>query len=141
VLLFELRTGYTPFCKSSRDTNYEIFLRILNKRISYPWNFDKKSKDIISALCYADPNKRLCDAESIKKHAFFELPWDAVQDRRMIPPYVPKFSAPGDASHFRQHHDPTAVNKDKDALKTANDSVEKELKNEFSSANGDFMDF
>lgn len=149
VLMFELRTGYTPFCKSSRDTNYEIFLRILKKHISYPWNFDKKSKDLISALCYADPAKRLCDPENIKKHPFFDVAWDAVADRRMIPPYVPKFGAPGDASHFRQYHDPVAAaaaakeaaSPPRDAQKTANDSLEKELKNDYRNGSGDFLDF
>lgn len=40
VLIYELLTGKTPFCKNSKETHYEIYLRILKNKMSFPRQVD-----------------------------------------------------------------------------------------------------
>ena len=53
VFLFELLTGKTPFCKNNKETPYEIYLRILKVKISFPSFFDQQSKDLISRYVHS----------------------------------------------------------------------------------------
>jgi len=103
VLVFELLTGKTPFCKSNKESHYEIFLRILNKKISFPWGFDPISKDLVSQLCHANLDRRLCLPESIKAHKYFEIPWEAVANRELVPPFVPRIKEEGDVHYFKSY--------------------------------------
>jgi serine/threonine protein kinase len=107
VLIFELLTGKTPFCRSNKESHYEIFLRILNKRISFPWGFDPVSKDIVSKLCHAQLDKRLCGAPDIKQHAYFTMPWADVANRRLVPPFVPRIKEEGDIHYFKSYAAPS----------------------------------
>jgi tRNA A-37 threonylcarbamoyl transferase component Bud32 len=105
VLIYELNTGKTPFCKSNSESHYEIFLRILNSKISYPLRFDSKSKELISRLCHANLDKRLAEKEEIKQHPYFEIPWEAVGQRRLVPPFIPRLKDEGDSHYFDRYHD------------------------------------
>lgn len=105
VLLYELLTGKTPFCKSSSDSPYEIFLRILKNKIYFPFFFDKEAKEFIARLCHPNLEKRLCAAEDIKVIPYFTAPWQAVYERRLVPPYVPTLKEVGDSHCFEKHRD------------------------------------
>ncbi len=106
VLIYELRTGRTPFCRSHSDSHYEIFLRVLKKKISFPFRFDASSRELIACLCHPDLARRLSDPESIKRHPYFSMPWAAVADRRLVPPFVPRIKEAGDCHYFDKYHDP-----------------------------------
>lgn len=106
ILVFELLTGYTPFVKSHSDTHYEIFLRILKNKISFPFFFDAKSKDLIVQLCHAQLDKRLCSPELIKDHSYYEIPWKDVVEKKLVPPITPHFKGEGDDHYFRHYQDP-----------------------------------
>lgn len=106
VLIYELHTGKTPFCHGHKETHYEIFLRILNKKISFPWGFDASAKDLIMKLCHAQLDKRLCSAPDIKEHAFFTMPWDVVANRKLVPPFVPRIKDEGDIHYFKSYDIP-----------------------------------
>ena len=106
VLIYELLTGKTPFCRSNKDSHYEIFLRILNKRISFPWGFDSTSKELVSKLCHAKIDQRLCSAPDIKQHGFFTMPWLEVSARRLVPPFVPRIKEEGDIHYFKSYAAP-----------------------------------
>ena len=67
------RAGKTPFCKSNKESSYEIYIRILKTRISFPRSFDAASRDLIQNLCHAEVDKRLCTPEGIRAHAYFEV--------------------------------------------------------------------
>lgn len=107
VVIYELLTGKTPFCRSNKESHYEIFLRILKMKISFPWGFDSISKDLITKLCHAQLDKRLCSATDIKQHSFFEIPWDKVVARQLIPPFVPRIKDEGDIHYFRSYPAPS----------------------------------
>lgn len=106
VFLYELLTGKTPFCRNNRESSYEIYLRILQKTISFPRHMDTQSKDLISQMCFPDPTKRLSSAPLIKAHAYFSVDWDAVERRQMVPPFVPRIKEVGDDHYFEDYHDP-----------------------------------
>ena len=103
VLAYELLTGKTPFCHGDRETHYEIFLRILNKKIYFPWGFDGTAKDLVSKLCHAHLDKRLCSANEIKAHPFFTMPWGQVALRKLVPPFVPRIKEEGDIHYFKSY--------------------------------------
>lgn len=100
IICYELCFGDTPFSTRTDSNSYEIFLRILQNNIHFPYRFFNRvkghTKALICALCHADAGKRLCHIQDIKSHPFFILPWDAVQEQRVNAPYVPKVSEPSD---------------------------------------------
>lgn len=100
VVLFELLTGKTPFNSKRDDTAYEIFLRILQQKISYPRKMDPSAKALISELCASNMEQRLCATEEIKKHSYFTVPWTAVMEKRLVPPFVPHLKDAGDWHYF-----------------------------------------
>lgn len=116
IFLFELLTGRTPFSKSTKDTHHEVYLRILKgKGVPFPWNFDPLSKHFITELCQQDLTRRLCDPIHIIRHDYFARPavqkkgaptigfnWDKVEDRLLVPPYVPRLynEKEGDVKYF-----------------------------------------
>lgn len=100
VFLYELLTGKTPFCKNNRESSYEIYLRILKTKISFPRSFDSQSKDLITRLCHADVAQRLSDPNLIKTHEYFEMKWEDVKNRRLVPPFVPRLGTEIDDHYF-----------------------------------------
>lgn len=101
VLLFELLTGRTPFAKSAQDSPYEIFLRILQNKIHFPMGFDGEARSLVAALCNSQVENRLCEMEEIKRHRYYTVPWAAVTERRLLPPFVPDLPEVGDSHYFR----------------------------------------
>jgi len=97
VMVYELMTGKTPFCKDEKeDIQYEILLRILRHKLSFPATFPGKLKDLVNKLLQPTLETRLLDPKLIKQHAYFtsRLPnWEVVQQRKLVPPFVPELSA------------------------------------------------
>ena len=105
ILIYELMTGLTPFCSHPTETAYEIYLRILKVKIKFPRQFDSTSRDLVQRLCHADVDKRLCNADSIREHSYFTVPWDAVETKRMVPPFVPRIKDQSDKDHYFNTYD------------------------------------
>lgn len=106
IITYELMTGKTPFCRSRKDSSYAIYTRVLKGRISFPGKFDKVGKDMVKQLLTADTSKRLVDPNQIRLHAFLsEINFDAVYERRAIPPHRPKIEEEGDAHYFDEYPD------------------------------------
>ena len=100
ILIYELMTGNTPFCNSNSETAYEIYLRILKNNMKFPRGFESQSKELVKVLCHADINKRLSDPEMIKIHPYFNMPWDAVNAKGLVPPFVPRIKDESDRDHY-----------------------------------------
>jgi hypothetical protein len=48
-----------------------------------------------------DPNNRLKDGKSIRKHQFFAgIDWKKMLKKRIAPPYVPVLKSDADTAHF-----------------------------------------
>lgn len=104
ILLYEMSTGYTPFCnKDNYNSNYyEIFLKILNNKIKFPFYYDKVLKKFIKLLCSSDIKKRLSTDYNIKQYNdyFNNISWIDVDQGLLIPPFIPTLNKPGDDHYF-----------------------------------------
>ena len=81
-IMFEFMTGATPFCKSFKESSYEIYLKVLKGKINFPGYFDKDAKDLVRQLTTADVDARIKDPEPIKNHQWFSgVDWARVSNR------------------------------------------------------------
>jgi len=104
VIIFELMTGTTPFCKSHKESSYAIYIRVLKGKINFPGFFDNSVKDLVKSLLTAEVDKRLKDGNGIKKSEWFkEVQFDRVLNRELVPPHVPKLKEEGDCHYFDQY--------------------------------------
>ncbi|KAG5860219.1 protein kinase domain-containing protein [Encephalitozoon hellem] len=90
IVLYHMLGGITPFAAPDMDS---VIARIRMNRIRFPEFFDKHARDLISKLLVASPRDRLGyveeDAETIRKHPFFEgISWEDVLKKRTKPPFL-----------------------------------------------------
>ena len=109
IICYELMTGKTPFCKSPKESNYEIYLRILKTKIAFPsrWK-DVQAKELVQSLCHANMDKRLIDPDVIRNNPYWTMPWESVVELKLVPPFVPRIKDPKDREHyFRRYGEDT----------------------------------
>ena len=106
IILYELMTGKTPFCKNFKESSYEIYLRILKVKISFPRTFGKESRELVQSLCHANIDRRLVDQGLIRAHPYFTAPWDKVERRLLVPPFVPRLKDEADRDHYFRRYPP-----------------------------------
>jgi len=91
VLIYEMLAGYPPFYDEDPMKTYE---KIMKGHVTYPSNFSKDAKAIISKLLEHQPTKRLGvvngGAKLIKKEAWFNgFDWDKLYNRKLKPEIIP----------------------------------------------------
>uniref|UniRef100_A0A8C9L8I1 Protein kinase C n=1 Tax=Pavo cristatus TaxID=9049 RepID=A0A8C9L8I1_PAVCR len=98
VLLYEMLIGQSPFHGQDEE---ELFQSIRMDNPFYPRWLDKDAKDILVKLFVREPERRLGARGNIRQHAFFrEINWEALEERRMEPPFKPRVKSPSDCSNF-----------------------------------------
>uniref|UniRef100_A0A8V5H2H8 Protein kinase C n=1 Tax=Melopsittacus undulatus TaxID=13146 RepID=A0A8V5H2H8_MELUD len=98
VLLYEMLIGQSPFHGQDEE---ELFQSIRMDNPFYPRWLDKDAKDILLKLFVREPERRLGARGNIRQHAFFrEINWEALEERRMEPPFKPRVKSPSDCSNF-----------------------------------------
>uniref|UniRef100_A0A8C8YX91 non-specific serine/threonine protein kinase n=1 Tax=Prolemur simus TaxID=1328070 RepID=A0A8C8YX91_PROSS len=90
------------------DNPFGIYQKILGGKIDFPRHLDFSAKDLIKKLLVVDRTKRLGNmkngANDVKRHRWFRaVDWDAVPQRKLKPPIVPKISGDGDTSNFETY--------------------------------------
>uniref|UniRef100_A0A5F8GZW0 Protein kinase cAMP-dependent X-linked catalytic subunit n=1 Tax=Monodelphis domestica TaxID=13616 RepID=A0A5F8GZW0_MONDO len=105
ILIFEMLSGFPPFFD---DNPFGIYQKILAGKIDFPRHLDLYVKDLIKKLLVVDRTRRLGNmkngADDVKKHRWFRsVDWDAVPQRKLKPPIVPKVSNDGDTSNFEAY--------------------------------------
>ncbi|KAM6141164.1 cAMP-dependent protein kinase catalytic subunit PRKX [Erethizon dorsatum] len=105
ILIFEMLSGFPPFFD---DNPFGIYQKILAGKIDFPRHLDFSAKDLIKKLLVVDRTRRLGNmkngAEDVKRHRWFRaVDWDAVPQRKLKPPIVPKLSGDGDTSNFETY--------------------------------------
>lgn len=103
VMLFELMVGYTPFCRIGEESQYEIFLAILQNKINFPTFFDQSARDLLRQVLNAELEHRMVEVDAVKTQPFFTSQisdWDAVNKRLLVPPFVPTLECEGDSRYF-----------------------------------------
>lgn len=108
VLTYELLTGASPFTvEGERNTQAEISRRILKSHPPIPDYMSPAVQDFIRRLLVKDPRKRLGgsseDAAELKRHPFFRgLDWNALANKKIPAPFVPRISDELDVSNFAE---------------------------------------
>uniref|UniRef100_A0A8C6YNC3 Protein kinase C n=1 Tax=Nothoprocta perdicaria TaxID=30464 RepID=A0A8C6YNC3_NOTPE len=88
VLLYEMLIGQSPFHGQDEE---ELFQSIRMDSPFYPLLQIKEEK----------PERRLGAKGNIRQHAFFqEINWEALEERKMEPPFKPRVKSPSDCSNF-----------------------------------------
>ena len=101
-LIYEMLTGKLPFpIKREGRINMDIY----KKKLPFPRHFNEDARDLITQLLVFDPRKRLGagkdGAIKIKKHPFFdEIDWEALWNKRIIPPFKPNLENELDLKYF-----------------------------------------
>jgi cGMP-dependent protein kinase len=117
IYICELLLGRPPFQAADPMKTYTLILKgvdaldLPNKRIG------KTATHLVKKLCRDNPGERLgCQAgaiDDIRKHKWFVgMDWEALRNRTIKPPYVPKVHGPLDASNFDQYPPDTDVPQD-----------------------------
>ncbi|XP_071522883.1 protein kinase C [Panulirus ornatus] len=104
VLMYEMMAGQPPFEADNED---DLFESILHEEVLYPVWLSKEAVSILKGFMTKEPSKRLgCVAErggelAIRNHKFFrEIDWEALEQRKVKPPFTPKVKGRKDAVNF-----------------------------------------
>ena len=102
ILIYELLAGYTPF--DHNDPNV-ICNKVIEGKYSFPNHFSKYACDLIKRLLNPKPPRRLGvikgGAKMVKKHKWFKnIDWEALKEKTLPAPFLPKISGPEDLSNF-----------------------------------------
>ncbi|KAK6635813.1 Protein kinase C [Polyplax serrata] len=104
VLMYEMMAGQPPFEADNED---DLFESILHDDVLYPVWLSKEGVSILKGFMTKNPGKRLgCvisqgGEAAIRNHSFFkEISWEALEARRIKPPFRPKIKSKRDALNF-----------------------------------------
>ncbi|KAF6217395.1 hypothetical protein GE061_001750 [Apolygus lucorum] len=91
VLMYEMMAGQPPFEADNED---DLFESILHDDVLYPFMTKNPSKRLGCVVVQGGE-------QAIRNHAFFkEMDWDALEARRLKPPFKPKIKSKKDALNF-----------------------------------------
>lgn len=141
VLMYEMMAGQPPFEADNED---DLFESILHDDVLYPVWLSKEAVSILKGFMTKNPAKRLGCVESqggeqaILSHAFFkDMDWEALEARKVKPPFKPKIKTKRDVNNFDQD-----FTKEEPVLTPVNQEVLRNINQEefrgFSFVNEDF---
>ncbi|XP_076369043.1 calcium-independent protein kinase C-like isoform X5 [Tachypleus tridentatus] len=127
VLMYEMMAGQPPFEADNED---DLFDSILHEDVVYPVWLSKDAVSILKGFMTKNPIKRLgCVAsqgleQAILNHAFFkDIDWDALEAKKIKPPFRPKIKTKRDVNNFDQdftREDPVLTVLNPDLIRTIN---------------------
>lgn len=105
ILVYEMLVGYPPFFD---EHPFRIYEKILEGKVDWSRHLDVNAKDMIKKLLVRDVTRRLGSlkhgVEDVKQHKWFKaLDWDAVLQRKIVPPIIPRVSHSGDTRNFERY--------------------------------------
>lgn len=108
ILIFEMCSGYPPFMSSNPNKLYD---KILDGHYKFPEALSRDLKLLLRGFLQSDPTKRLgsliTGTYDIKSQAWFrDTDWDSLLQQKVIAPFTPVCTSPGDTSNFPdiEHH-------------------------------------
>ena len=111
-MFFEMLAGRTPFHHRDDDSHFAVYLRVMKGRVKWPRGISSDAKALIKAMLTPDLAKRLHGADAVRKHKLFKgVEWDSVEQKQLLPPFVP------DVQHVADSHYFSEVKKDDPHLK------------------------
>ena len=105
VLIYEMTAGTPPFYS---DDVMEVYEKILSGHVNIPSHFSRGLGDLIKKLLKTYQSKRLGrtkgGAGAIMKHNWYSgFDWDALLEKRMKVPILPRVKNAEDASNFDEY--------------------------------------
>jgi serine/threonine protein kinase len=105
AMIYEMLCGLPPFYSKEREKLYRN-IKYGEPKLDMPF-LSESAKDLCRKLLEKDPSKRLGseerDALDIKEHPWFDcINWQAIQDKKVPPPYKPQLDTSTDTKHFPQ---------------------------------------
>ncbi|EFA07407.1 protein C kinase 98E-like protein [Tribolium castaneum] len=104
VLMYEMMAGQPPFESDNED---DLFESILHDDVLYPVWLSKDAVSILKGFMTKNPSRRLgCvtahgGEAAIRVHPFFrDIDWNALEQRKVKPPFKPKIKSKKDALNF-----------------------------------------
>ncbi|CAK5027012.1 unnamed protein product [Meloidogyne enterolobii] len=104
VLMYEMMAGQPPFEADNED---DLFEAILHDDVLYPVWLSREAVSILKGFMTKKPQRRLGCMESqgsedaIRAHSFFrEIDWDALEARKVKPPFRPRIKGKRDVNNF-----------------------------------------
>ena len=102
ILVHDMLVGVPPFTGTNRKIVTE---RVMKSKLHLKKFLTPDAKDILTRLLNRKVENRLGfgtrDAELVKEHRFFSgVDWDAVINRKTIPPFKPVLKSADDVSNF-----------------------------------------
>lgn len=94
--------GCPPFYSQNREV---LFNLIKSCKPAYPNDISPEAVDFLSKIFTPDPKKRLGanGAEEVKKHPFFKgIDWDAVCNKKIKPPFMPRVTKIDETRYVHQ---------------------------------------
>jgi len=107
VLIYEMLAGYSPFYAADQMKQFEL---ITKGEFQMPVNFSLEVRDLINGLLVVNPYKRFGTikggADIIKHHKWFDdLDWNAIYNREVTAPMIPKVANKTDLSNYEDVDD------------------------------------
>jgi serine/threonine protein kinase len=98
VIAFEMLTGVPPFYNKNKN---KLFDSITHIRIKYPSFLSKDAVSFLKQLLVRENRLGQNGVEDIKSHPFFkEIQWDAIYNKKIRPPFVPKLKSESDTKYI-----------------------------------------
>jgi protein kinase A len=102
ILIYEMMVGCPPFYDEDQVKLYE---KILAGHPRFPNFFDPLAKDLVKRLLTQDLSKRYGNlrggVSDIKNHKwFFDMEWNRLEKRQVLPPIIPMVNGDGDMSNY-----------------------------------------
>eukprot|EP01006_Ploeotia_vitrea_P037740 TRINITY_DN66166_c3_g2_i1.p1 TRINITY_DN66166_c3_g2~~TRINITY_DN66166_c3_g2_i1.p1 ORF type:complete len:811 (+),score=504.52 TRINITY_DN66166_c3_g2_i1:84-2435(+) len=111
ILIYEMLSSYPPFYD---EDPMKTYAKIMHGRITFSQHVSREATHLITKLLNHKPTKRLGvvkgGAAQVKAHAWFAgFDWDALYNRTMKPPIVPKIKNDLDLSNFDDYPEDDVV--------------------------------
>jgi len=105
ILMYELLNGIPPFAKVRNEGDKpknNVYSEILKgmKGVYFPPHMTSASVELIRQLCRLNPAQRPSLAITRKYMWFASMDWQALEERRLSPPFLPKITGAQDTSNF-----------------------------------------
>ena len=101
IITHEIYYNFYPFGNNSTDP-IDVYKEVLKKEINLPLNGEQSVNSFIKCLLKKIVSKRICNFESLKKHAFFKgFNWGDLIDFQMVPPYFPFIEKVDDFNSYK----------------------------------------
>ena len=112
MLLYEMLTGLPPWYSEEKQ---DVVYGILHEPLRRSSKLTRESYDLLLGLLQKSPAKRLgsgpSKAAEIKSHPYFvSINWQALAQKRIVPPFVPSISSSVDVSYFDRKFTNLSVN-------------------------------